>query len=100
MQHLYFAYATYVAYATPVFRICNICCIYNTFIQEEIFFLQKVPDEIFFNAWGLIPAPVDSVKLKRKLQLSKNRPGGRQNAWWATLEGIKRLCHLQVCAVC
>ena len=36
-------------------------------------FFQKVPDEIFFNGWILIPALLDWTKQKRNLQLSKNR---------------------------
>ena len=41
-------------------------------------FFQKGLDEIFFNGWILIPACEDCTKLKRNLQLSKNRPGGSQ----------------------
>ena len=99
MQYLYVAYvrhvahAVYFAYATPVFRICNICRICNmcTSLMQHIShmqhiftrsdFFQKVPDEIFFNGWALIRAPVDCVKLKRNFQLSKNRPGGSQDSW-------------------
>ena len=42
-------------------------------------FFQKGLDEIFFNGWILIPACEDCTKLKRNLQLSKNRPGGSQD---------------------
>ena len=67
MQNMYFAYATYVAYAKHVFRICNICCIFNTFSHKGIFF-QKVPDEKFSKGQVLIPVHGECTKLKRNLE--------------------------------
>ena len=54
MQRTCVAYAAYVAYAIH-------------FLQKNDFF-QKVPDEIFFNDWFLIPACEDYTKLKKNLQ--------------------------------
>ena len=64
-----------------IFSTCpvnSVCKIGYKIVNFEFFF-QKVPDEILFNDWFLIPAREDCTKLKRNLQWSKNCPGGSQD---------------------